>query len=156
MLFILVTCRSQFYLYFFFSFSSTGSTFNSSKLSSLLSLSESTYPSLLLKNLTSTDINRFLSFCLRVQISHPYIKTGSASALYTLMLADFWTKLGLKALFKISSIWKNFVSFCWIYFGSMLTNCARCRTEIRPITAMPKAAFSKKKTLFTSTLDLHM
>jgi hypothetical protein len=39
------------------------------------------------------------------------------------------------------------------YFGSML-NDARSTREIQPKTAMAKAAF-KKKTLFTSKLDLY-
>jgi hypothetical protein len=40
------------------------------------------------------------------------------------------------------------------YFGSMLTNDARCTHEIKSRIAMTKAAFNKKKTLFTSKLDL--
>ena len=37
--------------------------------------------------------------------------------------------------------------------GSMLTNDGRCTCEIKSRIAMAKAAFSKKKTLFTSKLD---
>jgi len=40
------------------------------------------------------------------------------------------------------------------YLGSMLTNDGRCTCEIKSRIAMEKAAFNKKKTLFTSTLDL--
>jgi hypothetical protein len=40
------------------------------------------------------------------------------------------------------------------YLGSILTNYGRCTCEIKCRIAMAKAAFSKKRTLFTSTLDL--
>jgi len=33
---------------------------------------------------------------------------GGASALYTFILENFWTKSGLKVLFGIPSIWANF------------------------------------------------
>jgi hypothetical protein len=36
----------------------------------------------------------------------------------------------------------------------MITNDARCRHEIKCRIAMAKAAFNKKKTLFTSKSDL--
>jgi len=38
------------------------------------------------------------------------------------------------------------------YLGSMLTNDGRCTCEIKFRIAMAKAAFNKKKNLFTSTL----
>jgi len=37
--------------------------------------------------------------------------------------------------------------------GSMLTNEGRCTCEIKSRIAMAKAAFHKKRTLLTSTLD---
>jgi hypothetical protein len=40
------------------------------------------------------------------------------------------------------------------YLGSIITNDARCAREIKSRIAMAKAAFNKKKTLFTSKLDL--
>jgi len=40
------------------------------------------------------------------------------------------------------------------YLGSILTNDGRC--EIKCRIAMAKAAFNKKRTLFTSTLDLEL
>jgi len=40
--------------------------------------------------------------------------------------------------------------------GSPLTNDGRCTREIKSRIAMAKAAFSKKKTLFTSKLDLNL
>jgi len=43
---------------------------------------------------------------------------------------------------------------CFKYLGSLLTNDGRCVREIKSRIAMAKAAFSKKKTLFTSKLDL--
>ena len=45
---------------------------------------------------------------------------------------------------------------CFKYLGSMLTNDRRCIREIKSRIAMAKAAFSKKKTLFTSKLDLNL
>jgi len=38
----------------------------------------------------------------------------------------------------------------------MLTNDGRCTGEIKSRIAMAKVAFSKKKTLFTSKLDLNL
>jgi len=45
---------------------------------------------------------------------------------------------------------------CIKYLGSMLTNDGRCTCEIKSRIAMTKAAFNKKKTLFTSKLDLNL
>ena len=45
---------------------------------------------------------------------------------------------------------------CFKYLGNMLTNDGRCTCEIKSRTVMAKAAFHKKKTLFTSKLDLHL
>jgi hypothetical protein len=42
------------------------------------------------------------------------------------------------------------------YLGSMITNDARCTRKIKARIAMAKAAFNKKKTLFTSKLDLKL
>ena len=42
------------------------------------------------------------------------------------------------------------------YMGSILTNDERCTCEIKCRIAMAKAAFNKKKTLFTSVLDLEL
>jgi hypothetical protein len=42
------------------------------------------------------------------------------------------------------------------YLGSMLTNDGRCTCEIKRRIAMAKAAFNKKRALFTSTLDLEL
>jgi hypothetical protein len=39
------------------------------------------------------------------------------------------------------------------YFGSVITNNARCTREIKSRIAMAKAAFNKKKNLFTSKLE---
>jgi len=38
----------------------------------------------------------------------------------------------------------------------MLTNDGRCMCEIKSRIAMAKAAFNKKKTLFTSQLDVNL
>jgi hypothetical protein len=40
------------------------------------------------------------------------------------------------------------------YLGSMITNAAKCTREIKARIAMAKAAFNRKKTLFTSKSDL--
>ena len=42
------------------------------------------------------------------------------------------------------------------YLGSILTNDGRCTCEIKFRIAMAKAAFNKKKAVFTSTLDLEL
>jgi len=42
------------------------------------------------------------------------------------------------------------------YLGSILTNDGRCTCEIKCRIAMAKAAYNKKRTLFTSTLDLEL
>jgi len=42
------------------------------------------------------------------------------------------------------------------YLGSILTNDGRYTCEIKCRTAMVKAAFNNKRTLFTSTLDLEL
>jgi hypothetical protein len=42
------------------------------------------------------------------------------------------------------------------YLGSILTNDGRCTCEIKCKIPMAKAAFNKKRTLFTSTLDLEL
>jgi hypothetical protein len=42
------------------------------------------------------------------------------------------------------------------YLGSMITNDAGCTREIKSRIAMIKAAFNKKKNLFTSKLDLNL
>jgi len=45
---------------------------------------------------------------------------------------------------------------CFKYLGSLLTNDGRCTREIKSKIAMAKAALSKKKTPFTSKLDLNL
>jgi len=42
------------------------------------------------------------------------------------------------------------------YLGSMLTNDERCTCEMKSRTAIAKAAFNKKRSLFSSTLDLKL
>ena len=41
-------------------------------------------------------------------------------------------------------------------WGNILTNDGRCTCEIKSKIAMAKDAFNKKKTLFTSKLDLNL
>jgi len=42
------------------------------------------------------------------------------------------------------------------YLGSILTNDGRCTCKIKCKIAMATVAFNKKRTLFTSTLDLEL
>ena len=42
------------------------------------------------------------------------------------------------------------------YLCSMISNDARCTQEIKSKISMRRAAFNKKKSLFTSTLDLNL
>ena len=42
------------------------------------------------------------------------------------------------------------------YLGRMLTNYGRCTCEIKCRIAIVKAAFNKKRALFTSTMDLKL
>jgi len=42
------------------------------------------------------------------------------------------------------------------YLGNILTNDGRCTCEIKCRIAIAKAAFNKKRALFTSTLDLEL
>ena len=42
------------------------------------------------------------------------------------------------------------------YLDSILTNDGRCTCEIKCRIAMAKAAFKKKRALFTNTLDLEL
>ena len=51
---------------------------------------------------------------LRVQISLPYKRMGTARALYTSIRKNIWIEVGFKMLFKIPSTWANFASFCSI------------------------------------------
>ena len=51
---------------------------------------------------------------------------------------------------------KNLKKKCYKYLGSMLTNDGRCTCESKSRIAMAKAAFSKKKTLFTRKLELNL
>ena len=45
---------------------------------------------------------------------------------------------------------------CFNCFGSMITNDARCTREVKYRIAMGKATFNKKKTFFTSKLDVNL
>ena len=42
------------------------------------------------------------------------------------------------------------------YWGSVVRNYATCTLEIRARIVLTKVAFSRKKTLFTSNLDLNL
>jgi hypothetical protein len=42
------------------------------------------------------------------------------------------------------------------YIGTMITNDGRCTCEVKSRIAMAKAAFNKKRALFTSKMDLEL
>jgi len=93
-------CHSEFDLYLL-SFSSTGSTFNFSRISSFLLWSKKEY----LKMFTSINVSLFLlSFFFWGSRFCFHIKECGKPALYTFILENFWTKIGLKMLFRFSSI----------------------------------------------------
>ena len=74
-------------------------------------------PAVLLKNFTSTDVNRFLFLFLWVQISLPYKRMGRANTVYTSIPENFWTTCSFKMLFRIPSVWANLARFCCISFS---------------------------------------
>jgi len=106
LLFILVSCRNQFYFHLF-SFSSTSFISDASKISSILLWSKSVHrlffckPSYWLKSLIFNPPFYGSKFHLHIQ---------------ECILEHFWTEAGLIALFRIPSIWTNFDTFRWIYF----------------------------------------
>jgi len=59
-------------------------------------------PAVPLKNLIAVDVMLFNYFFLRAQILLPHKRRGTASALYTFIVENFWTKVCLKLLFRIS------------------------------------------------------
>jgi hypothetical protein len=83
--------------------------------------SKSVYPIVLLKTFISIDVRCSLFVCLRVQISIPYtipyiVEDWVQPVHYIHIFKDFWTKVDLKVLFRITSIWENFDSICWNHF----------------------------------------
>ena len=73
-------------------------------------------PAVLLKNFILINVTVFYLFIWGSKFRFHIEEWGGASALYTFILESFWTKVGLKVLFRIPSIWKNSASFCWISF----------------------------------------
>ena len=58
-----------------------------------------------------------------------------------------------------SVLWEMLHAFFFTpfnYLGSVLTNAGRCTCEIKSRFSMAKAAFNKKRALFTSTLDFEL
>ena len=101
-MFTLVTCRCQFYLYIL-SFSSTVLL---STLPKFLLWPKRAYPVAVLKNFIVVDVSRFCPFFLRVQTSLPYKIMETASALYTVILENFWTKVGLSVVYNFQYLSK--------------------------------------------------
>ena len=104
-LLILFICRSQFDLYLL-SFSSTGSTCSSFKISSFL-LCTKRCTRLLFLNFSCSCQSLYTLF-LWVRVSLPCKRMRIASPLYTFILENFWVNVGLKMLLRIPSIWKKF------------------------------------------------
>ena len=75
----------------------------------------------------------------------------------------FNISLDLRVNFRVLNSQSEYWHISWSeslesfkYLGSILTNDGRCTCEIKCRIAMAKAAFNKKRTLFTSTLDLEL
>ena len=80
----------------------------------------------------------------------------------------FLSGRGLSGLFRLSISRQPFLVKIMIdqkqlgnvesfkYLGSILTNDGSCTCEIKSRIAIAKAAFSKKRALFTSTLDFRL
>jgi hypothetical protein len=69
------------------------------------------YPALLPKNLISFDVNRFIYFFLWVQFSLQCKGVGRVMHYTLFIFENFWTKFGLKLLFRIPNISENFARF---------------------------------------------
>ena len=68
-----------------------------------------------------------------------------------------WPGVDLRPVYALFLLDKVLVGYFFAeYFGSILTDDGRCTREIKSMIAMAKAAFNKKKTLFTSKLDLNL
>jgi hypothetical protein len=120
-LFVLVTCRCQFELYLL-SFSSTGFAFNLF----ILFVVKKVAPGCASKKFNLDWWQSFLSpFLLRPQISLPYKRMGRSSWLYTFVPENFWTKIGLKIMFRVPSIWEIYAYFfveCPVHFRRKFQN----------------------------------
>jgi hypothetical protein len=103
LLFILVACCRQLCL-FLLSILSTGSTFSSSKISLFLLWSLTVYPVVILKTCVQTDVSRFMSFCLTVQVSLPYRRMGERQLFIYFYSGRILDPSWYKVLFKILRI----------------------------------------------------
>ena len=103
LLFILVTFFSQFDLYLLSILS------NFRKF--LLLVKKRAYPTVLLEKFRLDWCQSFLSLFLRVQISLPYKRMGTASALYTFILENFWPRVVLKSVVSNSQYLSKFSYF---------------------------------------------
>jgi hypothetical protein len=83
------------------------------------------HPAVPLKNLIAVDVKRFYPFCLRAQISLPYKRMWRASALYTFIVENFWSKVGLRVLFIISAC-VCVVCVCMVCVWCVLCVCLVC------------------------------
>jgi hypothetical protein len=89
-------------------------------------------PRLFFWNISSRCQSNFIIFFLRVQISLPNQRRGRASALYTFILENFWTKVGLKVMFGIARSCHFFNSVCVLLRdGSSKVAALSCRTGLK-------------------------
>jgi len=113
-------------------------------------------------------ITRQIHVPLLMNNSYLQIKTQLISAIKSLLLPNFGMEMNVENT-KVRRISRqtfpgkimldqkqleNVESFK--YLGSILTNDGRCTCEIKCRIAMAKAAFNKKRTLFTSTLNMEL
>jgi len=88
------------------------------------------------------------------RLSSPSLSPHPHNVKYLYLCKIFSRKLFQVKIMIDQKQLENVVSFK--YLGSILTNDGRCTYEIKCRIAMARAAFNKKRALFTSTLDLEL
>ena len=119
---------------FFLDSLSTSSAFSSCKISLFLMWSKRLYPAVLLENFISIDVGRILSFLFSKGPNFVSKSKKRLSPLYTFMLENFWTKVGLKVMFGIPSGRHFFNSVCVLLTdgsSKVLPSLLSCRTGRR-------------------------
>ena len=90
----------------------------------------------------SSPCSLLTSACLHTYLIHPYPSQDKTRQPFPIKIMIDQKQLENVESFK--------------YLGSILTNDGRRTCEIKCRIAMAKVAFNKKRTLFTSTLDLEL
>jgi len=124
-MFILVTCRSQFY-FCLLSYSLGGSTLNTYYISLFIFWSKTVYPIVLLKNIILINVNHLLLFVFVVQISIPYGRMKNGKKIYIpYFVWDFVCPL------TVLTYWKYFLlTRDAVYIGIYVSFCERTFTHI--------------------------